>query len=112
MARAADVAWFLTVDVRAAGAGQLVLALAGRLGKASADDLARAIAGAIDSGKKQIFLDLSGVDYISSAAIESIEIGRAAAVRTGGSLALTGASAAVALTLDLAGVELDVMANG
>jgi anti-anti-sigma factor len=103
MARAADVAWYFSVESLKSDDGRLVLKLAGRLGMASAGELGENIERACTAGNRQIVLDLSGLDYISSAGVGAI--GRAAdrLAGAGGALMLTRPHGALKVALDLAG---------
>jgi anti-anti-sigma factor len=81
----------------------LVIALAGRLGRAAAPALGKALQDAIRDAKQPVVLDLDGVDYLSSCGIEVLEnaVGRLRARNV--AVALTGLTEAVRLTLELAG---------
>jgi anti-anti-sigma factor len=89
--------------------GVLVLALSGRLGGISAGALTAALTDAIGQGDVRVVLDLTEMDYVSSAGLQSI--GSAAARCTGmdGGLALCGVAAPVRIALELAGM-LDLLA--
>ena len=87
-------------------AGVLVLVAAGRVSHASADHLRAALDEAIAQEPAGLVLDLSGVDYLSSAGLLAIESASARLARTGGSLVLCDASEPVRVTLDLAGLDL------
>jgi anti-anti-sigma factor len=79
----------------------------GRIGFDAADDMARAIDGALAAGPRLI-VDLEAVDYISSAGAQVL--GRAArlARQSGGVVVLTGLRESVRLVLDLTGVLPDL----
>jgi anti-anti-sigma factor len=83
-----------------------VLAVAGRVSHASADHLRAALEVAIAREPGGLVLDLSGMDYLSSAGLLAIESASAQLARTGATLVLCDVSEAVRVTLDLAGLDL------
>jgi len=93
--------WYLTIT-RRTEKGSLVVAAAGRLGQASAQELAAALLGAADEGQ-QVVLDLAAVDYISSAGLQVIEQAASRLHARGTTLQVRGAEGATKLSLDLAG---------
>lgn len=103
MSRPADVSWFLAIDRKDCGPTEAALTLSGRLGRSVAAQLAEAVAQAIDAGKINIVLDLSGVDYISSAGMLAVEQAGLRLHELAGSLTLTGVQEPVKLALNLAG---------
>lgn len=100
--QSAETAWFLTIAERAAG-DAVVLDVAGRIGSAAAPQLTEALSSAGTRGSR-IVLELSGVDYISSAGIAAIEHGAARLAAEGKTLVIRGGRGATALCLDLARV--------
>ena len=103
MARPADLAWFLSIETGSTAAGQAVLKLTGRLGKAAAARLEAGIRRAIDAGNRQILLDLSDLDYINSAGLAVLDRAAADLAARGGSLMLTEPQGALKVAMDLAG---------
>jgi anti-anti-sigma factor len=101
--------WPLRV-VTESSAGVPVLIVAGRLGSASSGGLAQAVSAALTGGNSRVIIDLTGVDYVSSAGIGVLRESTARARTSGGILILTGISEPVRLTLELAGLltEFDV----
>ena len=97
----AAASWYLTIT-RRAEEGSLVVAAAGRLGQASAPELAAALLTAADEGH-QVVLDLAAVDYISSAGLQVIEMAASRLHASGMTLMVRGAEGATKLSLDLAG---------
>jgi anti-anti-sigma factor len=84
----------------------LVLELAGRVGAASAGLLAEAVANAFNRGDRLV-VDLSGVDYVSSAGLRALEVAAGEAAGNGGrpgTLVLCAVSEPVRIALDLAGL--------
>lgn len=101
--------WPLRV-VTETSAGVPVLVVTGRLGWASSPALAQTIAAALTGRNPRLIIDLTGVDYVSSAGIWVLRESTARARSCGGVLILTGISEPVRLTLALAGLltEFDV----
>jgi len=95
--------WPLDIAVEQAD-GVRVLALAGRVGRTSAPQLAEAIGSIADRTSPRLVLDFALVDYISSAGLEVIQTaaGRCTAAR--GALVLAAVPEAVRITLELSGV--------
>jgi len=81
----------------------LVLGLSGRLGRSSAVALADTLADALGRGDIRLVLDLSQMDYISSAALQSIESAAAECDALEGALVLCGVGAPVRIALEIAG---------
>ena len=74
-------------------ADTLVLAPAGRIDHASAESLKDALAsylGRCAAGQDQLVLDLSGVEYISSAGLRVLMLARKQAKAQGGTLVVAG----------------------
>ena len=79
-------------------ADTLVLAPAGRIDHASAESLKEALApylGRCAAGQDQLVLDLSGVDYISSAGLRVLMLARKQAKAQGGTLVVAALSPVV-----------------
>ena len=101
------VLWYLRVKPDQSS-GVRVLTVAGRVSHRTAPDLATALDSAAASPGGGIVLDLSGVDYISSAGLRAVE---AAAIRmsaTGRALVVCGLRDAVSVAFDLAGLTAAV----
>jgi stage II sporulation protein AA (anti-sigma F factor antagonist) len=84
--------------------GVLVLALSGRLGGISTGALTAALDDAIGHGDVRLVLDLTEMDYVSSAGLQSIGAAAARCTALNGGLALCGVAAAVRIALELAGM--------
>lgn len=100
-----EVSWFLTITRRLVD-NDVVLKAAGRLGSAGAPELASALLNAAEESgdeKRQVVLDLTDVDYISSAGLEAIERAAASLRTRSATLCLRGADGATKLSLDLVG---------
>lgn len=80
----------------------VVLIVAGRLGSAGMHDLRSALDAATSAGGR-VHLDLSGVDYMSSAGLAVLEDVSRRFHDAGGQLEVVRASEAVSLALRLAG---------
>src|SRR3970040_911961 len=92
--------------------GALVLALAGRLGAASAVHppavpLDAAVTEAVGRGDVCLVIDLGGVDYISSAGLKALAAAASLCAHAQGGLALCGLGEPVRLALDLGGMFAD-----
>ena len=102
MSRQDDVVWYLSIrNIEADGVP--VLVIAGRVSGESAPGLARSLAAATDATSTGVVLDLSDVDYISSAGLHVID---AAAARLGAAhreLVLCGLQDAIRVAFTLAG---------
>jgi anti-anti-sigma factor len=77
--------------------GVLVLAVAGRLGEASSGQLTEILEAAVDANQAGFVVDLSGVDYLSSAGLLAID-------RAADRLVLCAVRDPVRIALDLAGL--------
>jgi anti-anti-sigma factor len=84
--------------------GETVLRLEGRIGHSGAVLLKRAGERILDRGVDRLALDLSGVDYMSSAGLRAIEDLAAALEERSGRLRLVNATDAVRIVLDLSGL--------
>ena len=82
----------------------LLLVLSGRLGAESAPTLEAAIAAAIGRGQVRLVVDLSGVDYVSSAGLTAMQHVAARCAEAQGALAFCGLGEVVSMTVDLAGL--------
>lgn len=82
--------------------GTIVLFLAGRLGHATVRELKAALDAATGHRPTDLVVDLSGVDYLSSAAIKVFE---SVAAAHGRPMTFRSPSAAARLSLELAGLR-------
>ncbi len=94
--------WFFRVAERAT-ADAIVVSAAGRVGSAAAPRLADALKSA-ERRTSSVILDVSDVDYISSAGIRVIEEAAGRLKIAGKALTVRGARNATRLSLDMAGV--------
>ena len=83
--------------------GTTVLILEGRLGQATAGELQAAAEPLVANGGLDLVIDLSGVDYLSSAALKVLESLAAGQASRGGRLTLRAPSPAARLSLELSG---------
>ncbi len=99
----APLRWRLTIT-RHDRDGMAVFVAEGRIGTLSAGDLIEALASAIAAGARRIALDLSGVDYLSSAGLLALEaiLGRLHIVN--GEMVLCGLSEPVRMAFELSGL--------
>jgi anti-anti-sigma factor len=83
----------------------VVLACAGRLDNNAAGILEASLAPLLAAGTRRLALDLSGVDYLSSAGLRSILVSLKKVTVAGGTLVLCGVGANVLEVLKLSGFE-------
>lgn len=83
--------------------GTTVLILEGRLGQATAGKLMAEAGPLVADGALDLVIDLSGVDYLSSAALQVLESLAARQSSRGGRLTLRAPSPAARLSLELSG---------
>lgn len=79
--------------------------LCGRIGVRAAPRLLAALDEAVSRGRRQLVLDLTQVDYMSSSGLRVLTAISEQLRSVGGSLVLCGVSEPVALVFDLAGVR-------
>jgi len=72
VARKDDVVWYLSVEQMEAD-GVTTIAVEGRISERTSNDLQRVLDAATESSRLGVVLDLSGVDYISSAGLRTQE---------------------------------------
>ena len=72
MARKDDVVWYLSVE-RTEADGVTTIAAEGRISGQTSTHLQRILDAATESSPQGVVLDLTGVDYISSAGLRTLE---------------------------------------
>jgi anti-sigma B factor antagonist len=82
-----------------------VISITGRLGDAGARSEEVRAAFARGGARPALIVDVSGVDYVSSPGLQVLEEAAAAARHDGRTFVLCGASDAVRIALDLAGLS-------
>lgn len=82
-----------------------VVEVSGRVDGMNADQLGTAIGGAIDEGGVHVVLDLSGVDYMSSAGLRELVNSLKKAKRAAGDIRLAQPSDRVREVLEMAGLD-------
>ena len=82
----------------------LTLALEGRLDTTTAPSLQEALIPSFDKAK-DISLDFSGIDYVSSAGLRVLLLGQKKALSTGGKMSLKGVSEDVMEVLEMTGFD-------
>jgi len=95
--------WKLTIH-RDSTDGVAVLRVAGRLGSASSGDLVEAVQETVRGGSRRLLLDLTGVDYASSAGLMSLDAICGLVHVAQGTLVVCGLTEPVRLALDLSGL--------
>jgi anti-anti-sigma factor len=95
-----DLKWPLRVR-RERRDGVLVLAMAGRVGRASADTLRQALEEAIDQGERRLVVDFGSVDYLSSSGLMVLAAASSRLDILGGTLVLCGLVEPVQVVLNL-----------
>jgi len=81
-----------------------VISVSGRVDSTTAPEFENALKGALDSGRHHIVLDLSDVDYMSSAGLRAMVSALKSARHHNGDLRLANPSPRVAEVLQLAGL--------
>jgi stage II sporulation protein AA (anti-sigma F factor antagonist) len=92
--------------------GALIVSPAGRLGSFGSGELIDALVAAMAQGHRKIVLDLSRVDYLSSAGLLALEVVLGRMHQEKGALVLCGVSEPVRLALDLAGLLPHIAVHG
>src|SRR5688572_32294877 len=82
----------------------MILTAAGRVSSLTCGQLNTALESATDSPVRGVVLDLSGVDYISSPGLRSLETASARLAARGRRLVVCGVKDAVGVAFDLAGL--------
>jgi anti-anti-sigma factor len=98
-----DAAWYLNITQERA-LGVSLLTVVGRVSHRTAPDLATALDSAAGSPGGGLVLDLTGVDYISSAGLRAVETAAARMRASGRGLVVCGLRDAVSVAFDLAGL--------
>jgi anti-anti-sigma factor len=107
-----ELRWPLRItEERGEGTGVLVLALAGRIGAASAARLDAALTEAVSRGDRRLVIDMAEVDYISSAGLKVLAAAVHRCAAAGGAFVACGLLDPVRIALDLGGVELPAEAS-
>lgn len=86
-------------------AGVALVCASGRIDSSNANELGNALMVAIDAGKINLVLDLSAVDYMSSAGLRELVAALKRVKRDGGDLRLAQPSKRVLDVLTLAGLN-------
>ncbi|HJU44487.1 MAG TPA: STAS domain-containing protein [Vicinamibacterales bacterium] len=84
--------------------GKTVLFLGGRLGHAAAREFEATAKAVLETGIPDLAIDLSAVDYLSSAGLKVLETLAIAQKHQGGRLTLRAPSPAARLSLELSGL--------
>ena len=92
----------LTIDEEAAGA-VTVLAPHGRIDTQTAKTLETAVLGVVAAGGRRLVVDLSGVDYISSAGLRVILLGGKRLKEAGGTIVLCGLGPTIRDVFEISG---------
>lgn len=94
------------VDILVSGQGQVTLVqVQGRVDSMTANQLGEALTKEIDGGNINVVLDLSSVDYMSSAGLREIVTALKKAKRATGDLRLAQPSDRVREVLEMAGLD-------
>ncbi len=83
--------------------GALVIAPEGRVDSVSSSELEKLVVSRIDAGEKRLVLDLSGVEYISSAGLRVLLMAAKRLKEPPAGLVLCGMGPSVRTVLELAG---------
>jgi anti-sigma B factor antagonist len=82
-----------------------VVEVRGRIDSSTASDFDQTVMDLIEQGKKNLVLDLSEVEFLSSAGLRTMVSARKA-VQPGGAIRLAGPSQRVKDTLEIAGLDV------
>lgn len=94
------------VDIHISGRGQVTLIeVQGRVDSLTANQLGEALNKELDNSNVHVVLDLSSVDYMSSAGLREIVTGLKKAKRASGDLRLAKPSDRVREVLEMAGLD-------
>ncbi len=80
-----------------------VLAIEGRLDSSTSGELEKVFLTVMDAGEKNIVVDFTGMDYISSAGLRVLLMAAKKTSKVGGKVVLTALSANVKEVFDIAG---------
>jgi anti-sigma B factor antagonist len=83
-----------------------MIELSGRIDSSNAEKVGEALNEQIDAGRHQVVLDLSGVEYMSSAGLRELVSASKKVRGLGGDLRIASPSARVKEVLNLAGLNL------
>jgi anti-sigma B factor antagonist len=83
-----------------------VVAVSGRIDGSTAGEFEAALTGVTDAGNNNIVLDMSDVDFVSSAGLRVLVNARKAVNSGGGKIVLAEPSQQVVETLDIAGLDV------
>lgn len=81
----------------------IVIAPAGRIDSATAKTLEAAVLGVVDAGNNRLVVDLSAVDYVSSAGLRVILLAGKKAKAGGGGLVLAGLQPTIRDVFEISG---------
>jgi len=95
--------WKLVISREVEG-GVAVLVVHGRLGTAASGQFVETMLDVVQSGHRRVLLDLSGVDYVSSAGLVALDAVAGRMHEVEGELVLCALTEPVRLVLDLAGL--------
>jgi anti-anti-sigma factor len=95
--------WKLVIGREVQG-GVAVLTIHGRVGTAASGQFIQTVLDVVQGGHHRILLDLSGVDYLSSAGLVALDAVAGRIDELGGALVLCALTEPVRLVLDLAGL--------
>ena len=102
MTRNDGAAWYFSIEQQVVN-GVLVLFASGRISHRASRQLSRELTAAV-TGKSGVVVDLSGVDYISSAGLRSFEAAGAQLARTQRELVVCGLQETIRPAFALRGV--------
>ena len=104
MSNRSDVVWYLRVEEEEVG-GVSVLTAAGRVSSLTCPQLGAALGKAVASGAIGVVLDLSAVDYMSSAGLRALQHASARLAESGRVFVVCGLQDPVGVAFGLAGLH-------
>lgn len=92
----------MALETRTDGPIQIILMI-GRLDSSSARDAETKVKGVIDQGADRLLIDMSALDYISSAGLRVILVAAKSMQKSGGAMAICGMSPSVREVFEMTG---------
>jgi stage II sporulation protein AA (anti-sigma F factor antagonist) len=102
-ARTNKLRWILSVE-RHLEADVPVVVAAGRMSSEHSPKLVAALSAEVNSGADRVIVDLTAVEYVSSAGLMALDAAAGRMARSGGTLVLCGLTDPVRLVFELAGL--------
>ena len=92
----------MALDVKIDGSVHIIL-MVGRLDSSSASEAETTVKAVIDQGATHLLIDMSGLDYISSAGLRVVLVAAKNMQKSGGAMAICGMSPSVREVFEMTG---------